>query len=72
MGLDVRKPVLGGLRTTKVQTSLQSAHMQGQPAVWAYAQSDQRLFIHLLESITSRLASSQIPVLLNLLNELGK
>ena len=43
MGLDARKPIFGGLQTTK-----------------ASAQADQRLFIHVLESIISKLATSEI------------
>ena len=46
MGLDVRKPVIGGLRTTKVQTSLHRL-------VRAFV-------IHILESIISKLATRKI------------
>ena len=44
MGLDAGKPVLGGLQTTKAQTSL---HMDA-------------IVIPLLESIISKLATSEI------------
>ena len=48
MGLDARKPVFGGLQPTQAQT------------VCAFAQSDQRLFIRILESKITKLATSEI------------
>ena len=51
MGLNMRKAIFGGLRTTKAQTSLH------------FAQTDQRLCYSFLESITSQLATSQILIL---------
>ena len=48
MGLDVKKPVFGGLRTTKAQTRLHSLIST--------------FVIPLLESIISRLATSDISI----------
>ena len=36
MGLDARKPVFGGLRTTKVQTSLHIGLVGSAPLLFAY------------------------------------
>ena len=48
MGLDVRKPVFGGLRTTTAQTSLRRL-------ISAFV-------IRLLESLISKLATSEISI----------
>ena len=48
IGLNARKPVFGDLRTTKAQTSLRSL-------ISAFV-------IHLIESIISKLASSEISI----------
>ena len=59
MGLDARKPVFVGLRTTKEQTSLRSL-------ISAFV-------IHLLKSIISRLATSEISLfyLVSVVEETG-
>ena len=52
MGLVATKPVFGGLRTTQAQTSLR------------IPKTDLRFVIRLLESIISKLASSEISIVL--------
>ena len=36
MGLDMRKPVFGGLQTTKAQTNLHIRAVKSQPLLFAY------------------------------------
>ena len=51
LGLDARKPIFGGLRTTKAQTSLH------------FRQTDQRLCYSILGSIISKLAIGEVSIL---------
>ena len=50
LGLDARKPVFGGLRTTKAQTSLRIRSLFS------------AFVIHLIERIISKLATNEISI----------